>query len=490
MNLDAEIALAYRALARNDPEDAAEHCRRVLRERPNDPAALTLTGRLALASGEPDVAHDLFATVLRDHSRNAALWIDLALALRELNRFGEALDALRTSARLDARDRAVWIRIGELHLALNDLSNAADGFRRALGLDPRNVAAFQGLSQVERLELDSAMVGQFEALSTANRLDPAEQAQLHYALAHVHRRCDSKDGFIRHLFAANAQQRKTAADDARAQYEAMFDRLEAVFTSDLFEKLPRAEPIEPKPIFVVGMPRSGTTLVERVLAAHPDVVAGGEIDYMRRCLRRSIESMTGKPFPEGLDVLNRSELSSMAQAFGRRLRLMAPVATHVTDKTPGNFHLLGLLRVLFPAGHVIHVHRDPMDTCFSILQYPFDARSPHTCDVGLLAYAYARYVRLMQIWRDLFGSEFIEVAYEDLVADPVKVGSEMYHHCALSWRDEYIEASARSGPIRTFSSLQARQPIYRTSVGSWRDYAEALEPLRAALESELGRTIS
>jgi hypothetical protein len=277
------------------------------------------------------------------------------------------------------------------------------------------------------LNIDSPLVTQFEALSAASTLKPAELAQLHYTLAHLHRRKGSAAMSIRHLFEANAQQRTNRAD-AHAQYEEMFDRLEGVFTRSLFENLERADPIEPTPLFVLGMPRSGTTLVERLLAAHPNVSAGGELDYMRRRLRRSVERATGRIFPEGIDTLDAAQLNAMAGAFAQRLHLIAPGSTHVTDKTPGNYHLLGLLRVLFPLGRIVHVQRDPMDTCFSILQYPFDDRSPHTSDIPLLAYSYSRYVRLMRKWEELFAGEFFTVRYEELVSNPLTIGRGLYEH--------------------------------------------------------------
>ncbi len=485
MNLAQETALAYRAFAAGNHAEAVTRGHRILREYPSDPAALTLIGRLALAMGEPDVAHDVFQKVLREHPRIAALWVDLGLAFRDLNRHEQALQAMQSAARLDGRDRAIWVRIGEIYLSLNDRQHAADAFRRALDLDPDSIAAFRGLSQVEALDADSSVVVRFEALSVAPpSLEPAALAQLHYALAHIYRRCGPKQMFIRHLFEANALQNSASAD-ARAQYERMFDRLEAVFTRSLFAKLQRAESIEPTPLFVLGMPRSGTTLVERLLAAHRSVKACGELEYMRGPLRRSIEQATGRVFPEGMDTLELPQLNTMAQAFAHRLRLIAPDSAYVTDKTPGNYHLLGLLRVLFPRGHIIHVQRDPMDTCFSILQYPFDERSPHTCDIPLLAYSYARYARLMRVWEDLFPREYLTVRYEQLVSDPLTIGRKMYEHCGLDWRDEYAQADVSGGAVRTFSALQVRQPIHTTSIGAWREYQEALEPLRSALEWEL-----
>jgi hypothetical protein len=293
---------------------------------------------------------------------------------------------------------------------------------------------------------------------------------------------------MQHLFAANARQRAMHGD-AREQYRQMFDRIEAVFTKETFGRLRRAAPVHPVPLFVLGMPRSGTTLVERILAAHPSVAAAGELDYMRRSLRRAVERKTNRPFPDGIAELDAPELNALAGAFAHRLQLLAPHAAVVSDKTPGNYHLLGLLRVLFPQGHIIHVRRDPMDTCFSILQYPFDDRSPHTCDISLLAYSYARYARLMNRWQELVGDEFLTIQYEELVTHPKQQGQRMYRHCGFEWRDDYLFDADKHSAVRTFSTLQVRDPIHVRSVGVWREFAQELEPLRAALQAELSANL-
>jgi len=487
VDIASETARAYRAFAAGRNAEAADCARRVLGHSPEDPAALTLIGRLALTSGEPDVAFQAFRHVLDKHSQKAALWLDIALALRELGRHQEAADAAQHAVTLDEGEPSAWTRLGEIRLSLNEPERACEAFHRALALEPSSVAALKGLCQAEVVRPDSDIARRMEALIRSPRLSPKEVAGLHYGLAQVYRHAGRREQFIHHLFAANATQR-TICSDGRAEYEAIFDRLESAFTKDAFAAVPRAEPVEPAPIFILGMPRSGTTLLEQLLAGHPDVVPGGELDYMRRPLRRAVERQTGCPFPEGFNAISAQYLNSMAQAYAQRLSLIGKGSLYVTDKTPGNFHVLGLLRVLFPRGKIIHVARDPMDTCFSILQYQFPDRSPHTCDVDLLAYAYTRYLRLMNRWRELFGDEFVTVEYEQLVESPAVEGRRVFQHCGLEWSDSFLEFHRAGSAVRTFSAMQVRRPIYRSSVGAWREFADELAPLRRALEVELQHT--
>jgi tetratricopeptide (TPR) repeat protein len=484
VDIAATTSIAYRAFAATRYAEAADYAQQVLRHSPTDPAALTLVGRLALISGEPDVAHDVFVRLLEKHSHIAALWLDLAVALRDLNRHKDAVAAAHRAIAEGATDPGAWIKLGEMCVSLDDKDAACDAFRKALALEPDNIAAFRGLSQVDDVTSTDKLTQRMDVLGHSSVLQPREKAELHYTLAQIYRRAGERERFIHHLFAANATQRMLCSD-GRAEYQVVFDRLESAFTRDAFLKAPRADPGEPTPIFILGMPRSGTTLMEQVFAAHPDVTAGGEIDYMRRSLRRAVERETGRPFPEGFETISTQATNTMARAYSHRLTLLGHGSRHVTDKTPGNFHLVGLLRTLFPSGRVIHVTREPMDTCFSILQYPFDDRSPHTCDIQLLAYVYARYVRLMNRWWDLFGDEFITIEYERLVTSPTQELPGIFQYCRLDWDASYLEFHRCRTPARTFSSIQVRRPIHTNSVGAWREFADALAPLQQALDSEL-----
>jgi tetratricopeptide (TPR) repeat protein len=483
VDIAAETARAWQAFAAGRHAEAADGAARILREAPEDPGALTLSARLSLAAGEPAFAHDVIHGLLRRYPGMAALWIDQAIALRDLGRHAEAAESLEQATMLEPRNASAWVRLGEVRLNFGERELAIDAFRHALAIEGESVAALRGLGQAGAVEPDSLLADQMRALAESLVSRPSEAAGLHYALAQANRRAGRRDAFIRHLLEANALQR-SLAPAGRAEYAERFDRLEAAFTAEAFAAAARAAPTTPRPIFILGMPRSGTTLVERLIGGHPEVRAGGELDALRHPLRRAVERVTGQPFPLRFETVPATGMDTVARTYANRLAIMGEGSAFVTDKTPGNFHLLGLLRLLFPQGRIVHVARDPMDTCFSILQFQFDDRSPHTCDMELLAYSYARYRRLMQRWQELCGDAFITVRYEDLVAAPAAEGRRIFGYCGLEWRDDYLAVERGGGAVRTFSALQVRRPIYRTSVGAWREYESELAPLRRALESE------
>jgi tetratricopeptide (TPR) repeat protein len=481
MNVAGEAAEAYAAFAAGRYREAEYRITKVLQQAPEYPGALTLLGRLSLVEGDPARARRYFEDVVRRHPRVPAVWLDLALALRALGLAREAANAAHKATRFDDANTSAWMILGEARLAMNQPLKASRAFRRALVLSPDNGAAFRGLVRSEGPNLSDALLERMVDSASSPARSARSAAELHYGLAHAYRQRGRRDLFVHHLLLANAKQRTLCADGSDA-YDRIFDRLERIFTADAVAGCARAQPVTPTPIFVLGMPRSGTTLVEQLLASHPLVSAGGELDYVRGALRRDWSRRLDRDLPEGFGKLSSETLTSLAQDFARRLALVDGDARFVVDKTPGNYHVLPLLRALFPAGKIVHMTRDPMDTCFSILQHPFDDRSPHTCDQALLAHVYGRYARLMNHWRELTGDGFLTISYEELVASPTDQGRRLFDYCELEWDDRYLDFHRRDDVVRTFSAGQVRHPIYQTSVGAWRPFAAELTALCQGLE--------
>lgn len=320
------------------------------------------------------------------------------------------------------------------------------------------------------------------ALLQRDDIEREDVAHLHHALAQIHKRAGDKAGFIEHFYAA--LKAKRAAPHMRAAFKSTYDQYEAAFSREAFHRAKEAAPEAPVPIFIVGMARSGTTLVEQIVGGGEGVAMGGEIDYFSRVLGPAMERVTRRPFPQHFDALSAQQLTDLARPYTAHLRLIAPTARLVTDKTPANFLFIGALVRLFPNSKVIWMRRDPMDTCFSILQQPFDAAQSNLADVELLAYAYARQERLGRIWESALGDRVLAVRYEDLVKRPEEEARRITGHCGIAWRDDLLDFHKRRSAVHTFSQAQVRAPISAGSVGAWRAYAAELEPLRAALAAE------
>jgi hypothetical protein len=228
------------------------------------------------------------------------------------------------------------------------------------------------------------------------------------------------------------------------------------------------------PILIVGMPRSGTTLVEQILSSHPDVAAGGELDFW------------GRLNQGGVGVFDPTEAAGTVQRVAGDylavLRAVAPDAMRVTDKMPFNFFLLGMIRQAFPHATIVHCRRHPIDTCLSIYVTDFQTRYDFASDRGSLVLVYREYLRMMAHWRKVLPPDHcIDVEYETLVADPAPITRRLVAACGLEWNDACLAPNRNRRAIATASLWQARQPIYNTSVERWRRYQPWLGELRELL---------
>lgn len=482
MSLEETLQRGYQALEKQDHHAAAEYARAALKQSPTSPGALTLLGRLAILSMRYDVALSIFEGLTKAPTP-PEIWLDLARTLVGLRRDAEAVEAARAATNLAPNLPTTHLMLAEVLMSLNQRNEAADAYRRVITLDPAETRAHLGLARSLDLGAGSPEAVRMHAILGQQNIGHTRLGHLHYALSFIYKRNGDTKKFIHHLYAANNEQ-KLERPGSKAFYKESFDRLERAFSRDNFVKATGGASSDPAPIFIVGMPRSGTTLVEQIISAHPQVAAGGELNYARAVLAPSVEQITGQPFPLGWEGLGAQTMLSLEQPFTHLLKLIAQDKKYVTDKTPGNYHLLGLLFLLFKNRNVISVRRDPMDVAFSIFQQHFDDRSPHTYDIELLAYAYYRYERMMNLWERTFGSSIHTVRYEDLVANPEKEGKALLGAVGLDWDPNFLNFHTSKKAVHTLSMQQVRRPVNTQSVGSWRKYEAELQPLRKALVAE------
>ncbi len=271
------------------------------------------------------------------------------------------------------------------------------------------------------------------------------------------------------------------AYDHSAQ-EKRFSTLIGFFSTVRHPKLPRASNCSKLPVFIVGMPRSGTTLIETILASHPLVHGAGELgDIFEMFPKLARASGTGKPYPHYLEAIEVKTLDHFADKYLESLASRAQDVARVTDKMPHNFVQLGLIDLLFPGARVIHCMRDPLDTCLSIYFHPFIAHHAYATDLTNLGLYYRQYLRLMDHWRTVLRIPLLEIRYEDLVENPVEKTRELVDFCELPWDERCLRYHESGRVANTFSYNQVRQPIYKKSVARWRRYEKHIGPLVAAL---------
>lgn len=394
----------------------------------------------------------------------------LGFLLADQGRTPEAIDSFDQALKLDSScseaiaGKAVALeKLGQLGAA-----NALVVPIVASTSSPDVVLAYCRVS-AHRGNPETAVTHAERLLSTEN-LPPKGIVDLHYALGDLYDRMGDFPAAFRNYQKANDRSPCMYNHLEHRQY---IDRIITSTSRELLDSLPRARSSSRKPIFIVGMPRSGTSLAEQILASHRDVFGAGELRYLG--------DLASSLYPEGLSTLTAREIDALAGRYMDSIDKIAGTSSIITDKLPHNFLYLGLIQLLFPEARIVHMMRNSLDNCLSLYFHGFNPMHSYTTDLTLLGAYYLEYQRLMEHWREVLDIPLLEIYYEDMVAELPQTTRKLLDFCGLDWSDDCLHFHASKRFVKTPSYDQVRRPIYTSSVDRWQHYNEFIEPLKAAL---------
>lgn len=486
MKLDpahAEYPIALGRLFQSEGlhEQALECFRQALQLDPGNAVALNRQGKSFYALGRHEAAIAGFREALRLRPDSAPAHVGLAAALMALNRHEEAASSCAEALRLQPGDGEASALAAQIATRQGDSARAYDLLQPLLqqeNLSDNTILAFANVSrQVNRA---AEAIGLLEnALDRQPEQATDRRANLHFSLGRLY---DSEQEFDRafHHYRLGNALRRTDFDPARHKLEV--DAFVAQHSWQFMAGLPRATVQSERPVFITGMPRSGTTLVEQILASHPAVYGAGELSDIGDLAQTLPEMLgTNKTFPQNITLLTSEHLDRLAAAYLGRLEKMAPDAERVTDKMLG-FIYLGLIELMLPGARVIHCVRDPLDTCLSAYFQDFSESHPYAYDLRDLGVYYSGYRKIMNNWNNvLINTRMMEVRYEELVNDQETVSRRLVEFCGLPWDDRCLHFHENTRYIATASYDQVRRPMYTSSAGRWKNYDRHLAELKAAL---------
>jgi tetratricopeptide (TPR) repeat protein len=514
----ANRARLLRALGRAD--DALADCCRALALRPELVEALAIgagalidRGRfgdalawldraIAASPGSADLRVDRacalialgrWAEALSDCDRAIALAPERALAhdnrgvaLAQLGRECEALTSFDRAIALAPDQAAAYFNKGVALLEFGRIAPAAAALQAAVRLAPRQARAFHALAVARRLAPGNPLVPMLERLVRPSSTLPA--AERTYAHATLGKICDDAGEPARafkHFAAAAALKRARTRYDERATLDELERTGEALAAALAARPLPTGDP-SPLPVFVVGMPRSGTTLVEQILASHPEVHGAGEIrDFALAAADLGGPALAAASRADGVAQMSDADFGRLGARYVARLAALSPAAKRIVNKTPDNFRFVGLIALALPNARFVHVRRDPVDACFSCLSTQFATNLPYANDLAELGRYHRAYEALMAVWRRVLPSgAMLEVRYEDVVANLEDEARRIVAHCGLAWSPRCLDFHLTERRVSTASLAQVRRPLYASAVGRWRRYQAFLGPLLAALETD------
>lgn len=269
----------------------------------------------------------------------------------------------------------------------------------------------------------------------------------------------------------------------RQQHAQMIDRQIAVYSAEAMASMPRCNTTSQRPIFIVGMVRSGTSLIEQILSSHPDVFGAGELADIYQ-FSNNLPGIIGTDaaYPECISQISQAHVDNLSQRYLDRLMQISPDAARVTDKLPGNFMYLGLIELLFPDARIIHCIRNPADTCLSAYFQDFSSNHPYAYDMENLGSYYQGYLKLMAHWRKVLTLPMLEINYEDLIENQEPLSRKLVEFCGLQWHESCLQFHKTQRFVRTASYDQVNRPLYRQSLARWKNYEKHITPLLTALK--------
>lgn len=470
---DTARAQALALLQAGRWDEAREAWATWLARTPGDGDGWYNLGWLRHRTGDPVGAFEAYAQALRTGADDPAeIHLNRATLLADhLGRPDEAEAELQAALATAGDPVPVLLNLGNLHEQCGRRDAAHEAYARALAHEPANALAL-----ARRLDLEAPKgsgdlrLAAVQAALAAPGRHPAERADLGFALARALDRLGDWDAAFAAGRAANAASREAAGGVRydRALAEAHVARMLAAWPA---APQPLAPDGEPDPIFLCGMVRSGSTLAERILAAHPAVQAGGELELVPALARRLRGT---RP--------DAATLAGARDAYRARLAAVFPTGTRVTDKRPDNLLHLGLVRSLFAGARIVHTQRDPRDTALSVFFLHLTPTMPWALDPADTGHWWRQQQRIAAHWRAQFGEAILGLAYEALVADPEPQVRALLAHCGLAFDPACLHFHERPGFVQTPSGWQVRRPLNADAVGRWRPYQRHLGPLLAVLD--------
>jgi len=514
--LQALLKRGFAELSRGNLEAAGSCCQQALQIQQDLPPAHFLVGLVAQESKDRKTAFSAFQSVIKLDPDHGAAWAHLARLYMSEGQVNRADAALRETLRIKPNDPMVLDLIGttlslmgEYGVAKAFYSQANDGrpdyppflqnlannlvyhgetdeadaiFNRIIKLQPDNAQSHWSLAASTKAT-DTSHIETMQKLQARHQQDPRGRAFYLYAIGKEYE--DLKqwpEAF--EAFSAGATARRETVDYDEPAEIAMFDYLQAHYTREWFDSLPEGNP-DPSPIFVLGQPRTGTTLVERIITAHSQVHSAGELQQFGLAVRRLGDYRNPQRFSAEMFAaareLDPKKLGGMYLQTSSKMRGTTP---HFVDKLPQNYLMIPLILAALPNAKIVHLVRDPMDACFSSFKQLFADAYLHSYEQREMARHHARYRRLMECWRERFPGQVFDISYEDTARDLEPNARALIDYLELTWEDACLEFHKQDTAVSTASAVQVREPAHTRSIGRWKRYETQLQPM----VEELGKS--
>lgn len=482
--VEAHNNLAALYFSQNKDVDALRILTDVLKIAPRNPGSLLLTARIQLRRNNFKATEQAARMVVADDPHNSEALTVLGQVLHETDRYDEAVTVLEDALARNPDNAEARNFYGVALKSVGRLDDARTEIMRALSLNDNMYGAYANLNDLVDFAKEDELFNRMEAiLEAATDLEADQFIPLHFAFAKA---LDDRGEPVRALehYIVGGRLKRAQLNYVESETFSFFDGIKKAFPKEVFADRKFAGISDERPVFIIGMPRSGSTLVEQILASHPDVYGAGEVKYLSRSLGQLRDRFPSLPrYPQMMKKISPAQLEMVANSYLASLTAGVGDAKRITDKLLTNYFFVGLIHLLCPKAKIINTMRDPVDTCLSGFTKLFKDDMPHSYDLSELGRYYGQYRSLMEHWNEVLPKGVMTtVAYEDVVIDTEKAAKKLIEFLGLKWDKVCLDFHNSDRPVKTASVAQVRKPIYNTAVKRWKKYGAGLQPLVDAIE--------
>jgi len=489
----------------------------ILTHYPKTADAFNLLSTLYHQTGKNKIALPLMEKAIKLNNKKSYYYNTLGNIYREMGEHKNSALAYRRAVKINPKSAAARSNLGNMYVALGDadkgireqkksielqpdyhvghfnLGNAylekgmkeeaIACYRRTIKLDPTFAKAYRNIVESQKLKAINSDITALENLLNSDKVKNADdRVQLLFGAAKAYDDLKDTETSWKYLKEGNDLHRTTYDYDVDVDLSLM-EGLKQSITAEYIEKNRRSGKSSPTPIFILGMPRSGTSLVEQILASHPNIYGAGELYFFELLVHHKLKQGRLVDLQEVLPNLQSQDFEEYAKFYSGHLKKLPTKSKLITDKMPRNFLYVGLIKILFPDAKIIHCRRQPEDTCLSIYKKIFVGKQAFAYDLEELGKYYNGYLNLMDHWHNVMPGDILNLQYEEMVDDTEGQTRRLLEYCGVDWHDDCLNFHKTQRVVKTASSDQVRQPIYKSSVAAWKQFEQQLAPLSKVLKS-------